>query len=167
MRKLAFTLVALALMLSTSAYAAEVVSGTVLPPTVYDHVPSMPIEEHVLSFEQVTAKCRQLGLDQHLTWSGCANRDTGTCVIYRVADARVRRHEYGHCNGWAPNHTVAVTQKPAADPYPMPRVELKPWPVNPGEVETAATIEMRSRHIREEVELIAGAIRRTPWNTSN
>ncbi len=163
MRKLAITIVALVLMLSvTSAYAAEVVSGTTLPPAVYDHEPSMPIEEHVLSFEQVTAFCQHhWGIDPSHTYLGCANRVAGTCIIYRVADDRVRRHERAHCAGWPASHTIAVPSPPPASPAGWHRevVETKPWPANAPDV-VPLVGEASPRR-----DLISDAIRRTPWTS--
>jgi hypothetical protein len=119
----------------------------VLPPARYDHQPSMPIVEHILSFEQVTAICGQRwGLDR--TYLGCADGSSGKCVVYRVDDDRVRRHEQAHCNGWPSNHIV-VAQKPAS-PWHKEVAETKPWPTNTPDV---VSLTVKSG-------LIADAIRR-------
>jgi hypothetical protein len=132
--------VLVALMLSTSAYAAEV-RDTVLPPAQYDHKPLVPVIEHVLTAEQVDAICH----DHHaLGWNGrtpppgyrfygCAHVTARSCEVWRIDDDRVRRHENGHCSGWPANHTVAVAVAVAPKPAPpwhKEVVALKPWPID-------------------------------------
>jgi hypothetical protein len=36
--------------------------------------------------------------------SGCAHRVAGRCLITRIDDPGVARHELAHCNGWPPDH---------------------------------------------------------------
>jgi hypothetical protein len=73
-----------------------------MPPPLYDHVPNMPVQEHVLDFRSVDAICRRHGLPalQGRTYNGCAFIIKGVCYIWRIDDASVRRHELAHCNGW-------------------------------------------------------------------
>src|SRR5262249_15557755 len=35
---------------------------------------------------------------------GCAHRAAGRCLIIRIDDPGVARHELAHCNGWPPDH---------------------------------------------------------------
>src|SRR5258706_3332028 len=89
------------------------VTGFDLPPPIYDHTPSIPVYEHVLSLEEVTKTCTPflpplppgqsgLGCNLHRYVDG-----KEFCIIYRVANYRVKRHEEGHCNGWARDHPNA------------------------------------------------------------
>jgi hypothetical protein len=131
--------------LLAAAARAAAVPGTVLPPPEFDHTPTIPFEEFVPDVPQVTAACWAQGLDQQHLWAGCATRAKGTCTIFRIDNARVRRHEYGHCNGWPPDHSilkpppVAVVPKPAVAIAPQPPVVTvpqpppspKPWPTDP------------------------------------
>jgi hypothetical protein len=137
----------------TSAYAAEV-SGLVPPPAQYDHEPNMPVVEHILSFEEVTAICGQRwGRDR--TYLGCASVLGGKCIIYRVDDARVLRHERGHCSGWPSDHSMAVATKPVSYPWQKEVVVVKPWPTNAPD---AGPLTLRGEASPKR-DLIADAIR--------
>ncbi len=98
------------------------VTGFDLPPPIYDHRPSIPVIEHILSLEEVTKTCTPflppLPLGQ--SWLGCNLHrfvdGKEFCIIYRVANDRVKRHEQGHCNGWAGDHpSVEQVAKQAAE----------------------------------------------------
>jgi len=109
------------------------VTGYDPPPAIYDHQPSVPVEEHVLSFSETHNTCASYlpPLTGGRTWLGCAiNRyENGRFihVIYRVDDPRVRRHEWGHINGWPADHSheaVKVEIKP--EKYPRDIIPLGP-----------------------------------------
>ena len=101
---------------------------TMLPPPQFDHPPSIPVVEHVLTRGEVHKFCVDWGLGSLPppgTWLGCARRlyqgSQLVCVVYRIDDPRVRRHELGHCNGWPPNHSVTKEAKEAPPPpKPVP-----------------------------------------------
>jgi hypothetical protein len=117
MLKLSIALVALSAGLLVGSVRAAEVPGIVPPPAVYDHKPTMPIEEHILPLEQVKDFCRHhWNIDPKGSYNGCALSLSGglKCIVYRIADDRVRRHEYGHCNGWPPDHSVAGCPEAAA-----------------------------------------------------
>ena len=80
---------------------------TFLPPPQYDHKPTMPVIERVLSFTEVWTICNRLARNPSgSTTGGCwwKSPDGKVCYIIRINDARVARHERGHCNGWSNNH---------------------------------------------------------------
>jgi len=120
---------------------------TMLPPPQFDHPPEIPVIEHVLSVKEVkevTKICvERLGSPPpppHGSWWGCARRQYEgsqlVCIVYRIDDARVRRHEYGHCNGWGPDHPTAkqLANRPAT---PFPRDASGPPPPDPKAFEEA------------------------------
>jgi len=82
------------------------------PPPQYDVLPPIPVVEQILSQEQVHKLClhryptAQLGPGESIR--GCAQflvtTGTKTCLVYRVNDERVRRHELAHCAGWPADH---------------------------------------------------------------
>src|SRR5258706_3406238 len=111
------------------------VTGFDLPPPIYDHTPSIPVIEHILSLEEVTKTCTPflppLPLGQ--SWLGCNLHryvdGKKFCIIYRVNDSRVLRHERGHCNGWGADHKMwneiaKVEIKP--EKYPREIIPLDP-----------------------------------------
>lgn len=76
-----------------------------LPPPQYDFPPTIPVLEHVLSPQEVQKLCgKMLGPG---IWYGCAwlIKDS-ICVVIRIKDSDVARHENGHCNGWPPDHRM-------------------------------------------------------------
>jgi hypothetical protein len=86
-----------------------------LPPPQFDHVPSIPVIEHVLSSKDiVNATCIPLigKPAEGKMWWGCAIRKMQdgklVCIVNRIDDQIVKRHEYGHCNGWPANHPTTV-----------------------------------------------------------
>lgn len=74
---------------------------TLIPPAIYDHTPSIPVIEKVLTHEEVTKQCVNIGMSTSpLGWNGCTFIIGGICYIWRVDNDLVRRHEQAHCNGW-------------------------------------------------------------------
>jgi hypothetical protein len=81
---------------------------TMLPPPQFDHPPSIPVIEQVLTADRVDAICQArhaLGMDgpappSGYRFSGCAHVTARSCEVWRIDDGTVRRHELGHCNGW-------------------------------------------------------------------
>jgi hypothetical protein len=79
-----------------------------LPPPQFDHPPTIPVIEHVLTAERVDAICQArhaLGVDGRAPppgyrFSGCAHVTARSCEVWRIDDGTVRRHELGHCNDW-------------------------------------------------------------------
>jgi hypothetical protein len=76
---------------------------TMIPPAQYEHPPSIPVVERVMSWDDVSKLCanltgRILIPGEHI--HGCAVVSGGVCYIWRLDDAFVRRHEVAHCNGW-------------------------------------------------------------------
>jgi hypothetical protein len=85
---------------------------TLVPPPFYDHVPTRPVVEHVMSKEEVAKWCTVAASKAHAAFppgrtdpAGCSftNKTDGKCYIIRVDDDLVRRHERAHCNGWKHN----------------------------------------------------------------
>ena len=85
------------------------------PPPQYDVKPPVPVIEYVLSREEVQKICgeeylRTAGLTLPATeyFRGCAQSriwaTTYVCVVWRINDEKVRRHEYAHCSGWPADH---------------------------------------------------------------
>lgn len=90
--------------------AGSVIS--LLPPPQYDVTPPLPVVEKVLSLADLQKMCHEvypnevLGHGQY--WRGCARfmvfNEKKWCVVWRIDDERVRRHELGHCAGWPADH---------------------------------------------------------------
>ena len=90
--------------------------ATLLPPQQYDHVPSVPVIEQVLSASEVQRICALGGWEvtgqnwQGAPFLGCqvfiVRKSDGKrfCSIVRIDDAAVARHERAHCNGWGWDH---------------------------------------------------------------
>ncbi len=81
--------------------------GILLPPTQYDHPPSIPVIERVLPANEAAVICRtNERLNMTATWAaaGCAIVKNGICYVVRVDMPDVARHELAHCNGWPSNH---------------------------------------------------------------
>jgi len=107
--------------------------ATLLPPPQYDHLPSIPVIEYVLTSDAINRICHEKGaLDAAgrpaspaNQFAGCAritvNSDGKYCEVWRIDDATVRRHEMGHCNGWAPSHPVETVLLPP----PVPRITVQ------------------------------------------
>jgi hypothetical protein len=107
------------------------ITGHTLPPPQYDHPPTIPVIEHVLSVKEVTKICAEwLGPPPlpHGSWWGCAHRQhqnsQPVCIVYRIDNQLVRRHELGHCNGWGPGHPTAKEIKEAEQNRLRPPPEM-------------------------------------------
>jgi hypothetical protein len=76
--------------------------ATFEPPPQYDHVPSVKVVDHVTTQDAVEHWCRGHGIDRgpYFRIMGCAVRSGDSCLVWRIDDGTVRRHEYAHCNGW-------------------------------------------------------------------
>jgi hypothetical protein len=118
-------------------------AAPILPPPQYDHTPTIPVIEHVLTSDRVDAICQArhaLGWDGRAPppgyrFSGCAHVTPQSCEVWRIDDGTVRRHELGHCNGWPVDHPVevkqatpvpAVVKPPVSSPPPPPKKEAAP-----------------------------------------
>jgi hypothetical protein len=89
---------------------------TLLPPPQYDVPTTKPVIEYVLPWSEVQRWCTALAFrrqgDAVAQWvrrngvDGCSAVSSidGHCLLYRIDDALVRRHELAHCNGWPPDH---------------------------------------------------------------
>ncbi len=75
---------------------------TLLPPPQYDVPPPMPVIEHVLTHAEVNALYNQAYGPGQV--NGFAFSRSGTCVIIRIDDPMVARHERAHCAGWPADH---------------------------------------------------------------
>lgn len=83
-----------------------------LPPAQYDHEPTIPVIEQILSWEDVQRVChaqeRFAELKRPLSAGsgmlGCSLVKDGKCYIVYTGALNVRRHEIAHCNGWPGNH---------------------------------------------------------------
>ncbi len=91
--------------------------AALLPPPQYDVPPPMPVIEYVMPWSDLQQVCFGLtakwngvieaqGKRAVGGWGGCSgiDHDTGKCIIYRVDDDDIRRHELGHCSGWSRDH---------------------------------------------------------------
>ena len=89
----------------------EAIMPVTLPPAQYDHPPSVPVIEHVLTSDVVNRICHERHArdmdgrpaSHAYVFSGCAHlivtSDGKSCEVWRIDDGTVRRHEMGHCNG--------------------------------------------------------------------
>ena len=93
-----------------------------LPPPQYDFPPQIPVIERVLELSDLQMACFDLHYKNgsvapnmwpsrrgNMGWRGCSvvvKRTDGRqeCHVWRVVDDDVRRHEFGHCNGWPADH---------------------------------------------------------------
>jgi hypothetical protein len=85
----------------------ETMPAVMVLPTQYDHPPSIPVIDKVMSRDEVTALCSakaHRALPAGEWFNGCSAIVAGKCYIWRVDDAAVFRHERAHCNGWPYNH---------------------------------------------------------------
>jgi hypothetical protein len=90
--------------------------ATLIPPPQYDVPPSVPAIEYVLPWSEVQNWCFKLAMvrqgDAAAQWvrrngvGGCSAVSSvdGHCLVYRIDDAAVARHERAHCNGWPSDH---------------------------------------------------------------
>jgi len=112
--------------------------GTTLPPPQYDHTPNMPVIERVLSVTEINRICIDIigkETGQGRIWWGCAQTKYQdgklVCIIHRIDNPQVLRHENGHCNGWGPDHPPQEVKEAVAKPilpdwaHPTPQL---PWP---------------------------------------
>jgi hypothetical protein len=80
---------------------------TAIPPPQYDHPPSIPVIEKVLSYDAVQAICPKIygvALMPGQHYNGCGVVIKNVCYIWRVDNDLVRRHERAHCSGWPKDH---------------------------------------------------------------
>jgi hypothetical protein len=95
-----------------------------LPPPQFDHPPEIPVIEHVLTSDAINRICHERhAMDMvgrpaspAYRFSGCAHLSVTTtgksCEVWRIDDGTVRRHEFGHCNGWPADHPDAAASAP-------------------------------------------------------
>jgi hypothetical protein len=77
------------------------------PPARYDH-PNSHVIVQWKSWQEVQAFCGQFN-PAHQSVAGCAVTGVKPCLIIAYhgssfGDARLLRHEIGHCNGWPKDH---------------------------------------------------------------
>ena len=85
---------------------------TLQPPPQYDVVPPVPVIEQVLSREAVQKFCLHrypgIKLAEGEFIRGCTmfltTGGTKSCLVIRIDDEFVRRHEIAHCAGWPADH---------------------------------------------------------------
>lgn len=92
---------------------------TILPPPQYDFPPTLAVIEYVLAAPVVNERCwaviRLKKAEAPPTWwalavapgavfGGCTFAGPKGCLIIRIDDAKVARHERAHCNGWPNDH---------------------------------------------------------------
>lgn len=86
-----------------------------LPPPIYDHTPSIPYTIQRALASEVDSICRSLGAKGSSL--ACTQYSPISCTIIMpvigIGGVTPRtyeiflRHEFGHCNGWAPDHKDA------------------------------------------------------------
>ncbi len=124
-----------------------IVSGYTLPPAIYDHQPNMPVIEHILSHDEVNKACSPLlpPLMNGQQWLGCATRkyegSKPICIVYRVNNDLVLRHEQGHCNGWPADHQIKETR---------PILPL-PWPKTNSDTDTLKDVLTITKEISSQI----------------
>lgn len=145
MLKLALCAMSAALCVAT-AHADPNAYGHTLPPKRFSGQPTVPVIDNVISIADVTTICINMGLKPppgRSLW-GCAHTvyigSTRTCLIYRINDDIVRRHELGHCAGWPDDHPNEVELE-ALDIKIAALVTITP-PMTTSS-ETVATFEQR------------------------
>jgi hypothetical protein len=65
----------------------------------------LPVDQ--ASVQKVTRLCQAMGSKPPPTgkvYRGCTHTVAGRCLITRIDDPSVARHELAHCNGWPPDH---------------------------------------------------------------
>ena len=65
------------------------------------------LETVLLDGREVNRRCQAVGTKPPSPGKvirGCAHRVAGRCLIIRIDDPGVARHELAHCNGWPPDH---------------------------------------------------------------
>lgn len=110
---------------------------TMLPPPEYDFPPTIVVIEHVLTSDRVDTICQEQGAPGRdgrppgpgVHFLGCAIRTGKTCEVWRIDDATIRRHEFGHCNGWPSNHPTFVVARVAAPIEEKPKANLNLAPI--------------------------------------
>lgn len=86
---------------------AAIVGTIALPPARFDREPDMRVLVYEYTLEQVEQQC-------HGAVVACSYRFADLCIVIlpivgpggvNLNDrALLRRHEYGHCNGWTKEH---------------------------------------------------------------
>lgn len=119
------------------------ITGYTPPPPQYDIIPSIPVIEQVLSLEDVHKLCLGLlggsGLQKGQVYLGCASvrfrNSTKVCLVWRINDERVKRHEWGHCSGWPAGHPMGSIVELTQESKSVPLVPIHhsfaptlPWP---------------------------------------
>lgn len=68
-------------------------------PNIYNHRPSVPIIERVLTADEILLLCPG-------AYACTFQLPNGGCLIYlpRLNQQALRRHEWAHCNGWGFDH---------------------------------------------------------------
>ena len=115
-----------ALILATGAAQAggEPPLQAILPPPEYDYYP--PGGFRVLTVPTRSELVRMCG-QEHAPFPSCGGRDkNGVCIILALPRLEmpamgydyddVKRHEFGHCNGWPKDH-AGMRSRPSPDPY--------------------------------------------------
>jgi hypothetical protein len=120
----------------------------------------MPVIERVLSVTEVNKVCNSIvgkEAGKGKVWWGCAKfsyyEDKKVCLIWRISDLKVRRHEIGHCSGWPGDHPMQEIKEAVAKPilpdwaHPTPQL---PWPkTDPDmDIQVSAAAKELSRQIR-------------------
>ena len=115
-----------ALILATGAAQAggEPPLQAILPPPEYDYYP--PGGFRVFTVPTHSELVRMCG-QEHAPFPSCGGRDkNGVCIILALPRLEmpamgydyddVKRHEFGHCNGWPKDH-AGMRSRPSPDPY--------------------------------------------------
>jgi hypothetical protein len=84
--------------------------GALLPPSQYDHPPTIPVVERIVQWDELQKLCHTVIVREkfstatgHGAW-GCAGIVGGKCYVFRLDMPDVARHELAHCNGWPSDH---------------------------------------------------------------
>ena len=96
----------------------------ILPPPEYDYYP--PGGFRVFTVPTHSELVRMCG-QEHAPFPSCGGRDkNGVCIILALPRLEmpamgydyddVKRHEFGHCNGWPKDH-AGMRSRPSSDPY--------------------------------------------------
>ena len=94
----------------STVIAFSFLAGVALPPREFDHAPTMPVSEYVVPIARMADVC---GANRF----ACSIPLPGKCIVVvpqveagiisEPQQQRLRRHEYGHCNGWGRDHDGA------------------------------------------------------------